>query len=54
MCFVFHLDYSEGKEILKHNDSSDSLVDAVAATGEEKHDRFIIYNAISCMYRSTG
>ena len=39
---VCRLDYSEGQEILKHNDSSDSLVDAVAVTGEEKHDRFIL------------
>ena len=34
------LEYSEDREVLKHNDSSDSLVDAVAATGEKSHDRF--------------
>ena len=30
--------YNEDKEILKHNDSSDSLVEAVAAKGKEKHE----------------
>ena len=53
MCFVFLLDYSEGQEILKHNDSSDSLVDAVAATGEEKHDRITIQCYFLYIYRST-
>ena len=45
---VFLLDYNEGQEILKHKDSVDSLVYAVAATGEESMIESTC-NANSCL-----